>query len=126
MSPKEIAEKYLSDIDEKIIWPWQKHWRNNEGDNYRNRATGIDANMKHHLAVLINNHYESVQTEITKLKEENEKLKKSSEGLRDTLKEISIEQDFFIKNKDYFSEVVRLNLEAREALKADNEIMEGK
>lgn len=36
--------------------------------------------------------------------------------LERALEEIGIEQKFYIKTKDYFSEVVRLNLTAREAL----------
>ena len=34
----------------------------------------------------------------------------------EALGEIAIEQDFYIKSKDYFSEIVRLNLIAKKAL----------
>ncbi len=43
-------------------------------------------------------------------------LMKDVRGLVEALSEIAIEQEFYIKSKDYFSEVVRLNLTAKEAL----------
>lgn len=39
-----------NEYEEKIIWPWQRHWLKYEGKSYRDNATGIDANMKYHLA----------------------------------------------------------------------------
>jgi len=35
----------------KIIEEWQRFWM--KQDDYQSRATGIDANMRHHLAELI-------------------------------------------------------------------------
>ena len=40
------------------------------------------------------------------------------EEMKEALEQIAIEQELFIRNKDYFSEVVRLNLTAKEALES--------
>lgn len=53
---------------------------------------------------------------------EYEKIIAELEG---ALEEIAIEQEFYIKTKDYFSEVVRLNLTAKEALQKLKEFRGG-
>ena len=55
----------------------------------------------------------------------DQEWREAVKDLIDALEEIAIEQKFFIKEKDYFSEVVRLNLTAKEAL-SDFEAKVGK
>lgn len=43
----------------------------------------------------------------------------------EALEDLSLEQEFYIKSKDYFSEVVRLNLQAQEALAKIQEKIKG-
>mgnify|MGYP000213867914 CR=1 FL=1 len=63
--------------------------------------------------------------ECEQMQKREELLMSVIEKMKDSLDLIAEEQRFYIKDKDYFSEVVRLNLTAKETLEEIFKIMEG-
>lgn len=61
----------------KIIEDWKMFWmnqtQNSEADrkNYFNRAMGVDANMKHHLADMISSEFQMLQAKYDELLKES-------------------------------------------------------
>ena len=65
--------------------------------------------------------YQALSQKLAEAEKERDQLATRVRELVDALSEIAIEQKFHVKEKDYFQEVVRLNLTAQEALKGGGE-----